>query len=237
VPEGSVGVALGQIGITATDLSLDKVAGTRTGDSEKNGDTRSSESGFNDQLFSTNTNTVIILASMDQQPVTDESGLNSDASLTSDRHTIDTEPDARLFKRESTSFLASVVNENIAMKTNVDKHGSTIGDRPIGIADFNVSADLPVPGGEGTIAEFDVLNAERLSLVSLQPLPGLVGQRNGLVGVPPLFDAASGLGEGQNQDNHSTLQHESSVNSSSATLSRHRWLVKKCGRIYRVRVQ
>jgi hypothetical protein len=184
-PEGIVGVALGQVGITATDLSLDKVAGTRTGDSEKNGDTRSREGGFNNQLFSTNTNTVIILASMDQQPASDESGLNSDASFASDRHTVNAEPDARLGEGESAGFLGSVVNENIAMKTNVDKHGSTIGDSAIGVADFDVSSDLPAPGGEGTIADLNVFNAKKLSLVSLQPLPGLAGQQNGIVAPPP----------------------------------------------------
>ena len=50
---------LGQIGITATDLSLNKVSGTRIGDSEKNWDARSREPSFNDQLFFTNTNTIL----------------------------------------------------------------------------------------------------------------------------------------------------------------------------------
>jgi len=186
VPEGSVGVALGQVGITATDFSLDKVSGTRTRDSEKNGDTRSREGSFNDQLLFPNTNFLMALNSQEQQPTSDELRLNGNTSLASDCHAIDSQPDTGLAEGESASVLGSVVNENISIKTNVDKHGSTIGDSSIGVADFDVSADLPTPGGERAIAELDVFNAKKLSLMLLQPLPGLIGQQNGLVGAPPL---------------------------------------------------
>jgi hypothetical protein len=45
-----------------------------------------------------------------------------------------------------------------------------------------------------------------------------------------------GQSENESKQNQSALQHESSVSSSSATLSRHHWLVKKWGRIFRVGV-
>jgi len=227
VPDGSVGVALGQVGITATDFSLDKVSGTRTGDSEKNGDAKSREDSFNDQLFFTNINILIGPASLDQQPTSDELGLNGNAPFTSNSHAIQAQPDTGLTDGESASVFGSIVNEYRSMEATVDEHRSTIGDRPIGIADFNVSADLSAPGVEGTIAKLNVFNAKKLSLVLLQPLPGLIGQRNGIVELPSLFNTAAGLGQSEKQQNQSALQHESSVNSSSATLSRHRWLVKK----------
>ena len=186
VPEGISGVALGQVGITASNLPLDKVPGTKLKEAENVWDASISKRSLNDQLFLTNANTVFALRSVDQQPATDESGLNSDASLTSDRHTIDTEPDAGLTERESTSLVRSVVNEDGSTEATVNEHGSAIGDRPISIFDFDVSADLPTPGGERAITELNVLNAEKLSFVLLQPLPGLIGQQNGLVGVPPL---------------------------------------------------
>jgi hypothetical protein len=69
VPDGSAGIALGQVGVTATDLSLDK------GSSEKNRDARGSEGGFYDQLFSPNTNLLMALNSQEQQPTSDELGL------------------------------------------------------------------------------------------------------------------------------------------------------------------
>jgi hypothetical protein len=227
VPDGVAGVSFGQIGITATDLALDKGAGASLKYSEANRDTRGSEGGFNDQLFFANTNTVFALGTVDQQPITDKFALNGNASFASDRHSVNAKPNAGLTEGESASVLGSVVNENRSMEAAVNEHGSMVGDSPIGIADFDVSSDLSAPGSERAIAELDILNAERLSLISLQLLPGLIVQQNGLVGVPPLFDAASGLGQSEDQQNQSALQHESSVNSSSATLSRHCWLVKK----------
>jgi hypothetical protein len=201
---------------------LDKGTGTSLEYSETYRDTRGSEGGFNDQLFSTNTNTVIILASMDQQPASDEIGLNGNTSLAANRHAIDSQPNTGLAEGESASVLGSIVNENRTSEAAVDEHRSAIGDRAIGVADFDVSSDLPAPGGERAIAELDVFNAKKLSLISLQLLPGLIGQQNGLVGVPSLFDAASELGKGEGKQNQNALQHESSVSSSSATLSRHR---------------
>jgi hypothetical protein len=178
VPDGGAGIALGQVGVTATDLSLD------TGPSEKNRDARGSEGGFNDQLFLANTNTVFALGTVDQQPITDKLAFNGNASFASDRHTIDSEPDARLSKGESSRLLGSVVNENRTYKATVDEHRSAIGDRPIGVSNVDVSADPSTPSGERAITELDILDAERLSFISLQPLPGLIGQQNGLIGVP-----------------------------------------------------
>lgn len=179
MPNGSAGIALGQVGVTATDLSLD------TGSSEKNRDARGSEGGFNDQLFLANTNTVFALGTVDQQPITDKLAFNGNASFASDRHSIDAEPDAGLTEGESTSLLRSVVNESRTTEATVNEHGSMVGDSPIGVADFDVSSDLSAPGGERAITELNVLNAEKLSLVLLQPLSGLIGQQNRLVGVPP----------------------------------------------------
>jgi hypothetical protein len=186
VPDGSAGVALGLVGVTATDLSFQNVSGTNREYSEKNRDTRSSEGGFNDQLFFTNTNTVLALASMHQQSTTDELGLDSDSSLASNSHSIQAQPDTDLTDGESASLFGSVVNEDRSMEATVNEHGPMISDRAIGVADFDISADLSAPGGERTITELNVFNAERLLLVSLQSQPGFIGQQNGLVGVPPL---------------------------------------------------
>jgi hypothetical protein len=118
----------------------------------------------------TNTDTVLALASVDQQPTSDDLGLIGNAPLAPDRHAIDSQPDAGLSERESAGFLGSAVNENIAMKTKVDKPGPTKGDRPIGIADFDVSSDLSAPSGERAITERNVFNSQKLSRISLQSL-------------------------------------------------------------------
>ena len=87
-PEGIGGTTLGLVGITATDLSLENGTGTSLEYSETYRDARGSEGGFNDQLFSTNTNFLVALNSQEQQPASDEIGLNSNAPFTSDSHTV-----------------------------------------------------------------------------------------------------------------------------------------------------
>lgn len=184
MPEGSVGVALGQVGITATDFSLDKVSGTWTGDSEQNGDTRSSEGRLNDQFFFTNTNVLIGPASLDQQPTTDEIAFNGNAPFTSNSHAIQAQPDTGLTDGEGAGVFGSVVNEDGSVETAINEYRAMIGDRPIGVSNVDVSADPSTPSGERAITEPNVLDAEKLSLVSFQPLPGLIGQRNGIVEPP-----------------------------------------------------
>ncbi len=124
------------------------------------------------------------LNSQEQQPIINELGLNGNAPLASDRHAIDSQPDTGLVGKP-TALFGGIDNKNAAPEANIIIDGSTIGDSAIGVADFDVSSDLPVPGSERAIAELNVFNAKKLSLVSLQPLPGLVGQQNGLIGSPP----------------------------------------------------
>jgi len=146
------------------DRSLEK------GSPEKNREARGSGGGVKDQLFMTNTDMTLALASVDQQLTSDDLGLIGHAPLAPDRHAVDSQPDAGLSERERAGFLGSVVNENLAMKTNVDKHGPTRGDRPIGIADFDVSSDLSAPSGERAITERTVFNSQKPSRISRQSL-------------------------------------------------------------------
>jgi hypothetical protein len=205
-PDGIVGTTFGLFGITATDLSFN------TGSSEKNRDARGSEGGFNDQLFFPNANFLMALNSQEQQPVSNELGLNGNPPLATDRHAIDSQSDTGLIGKRTTLF-GGIDNKDAASEANIIIDGSTIGDRPIGIADFDVGSDLSAPGSEGAIADFDVLNAESLSFISLQSLPGLVGQRNGVIGPPPFFNTAPDLAQSENQQNQNTLQLSLSLGS------------------------
>lgn len=185
VPNGSAGVALGQVGVATTDFAIDQITADRgqVNRSQQDGDTRGGEGGFNDQLLVTNTNTFLVPGSLNQQSTTHEAGLDSDSSLASNSHAIDSQSDTLVDK--PTRLFGGIENKDAGQKANIIIDGSTIDDRAIGVADFDVSSDLPAPGGERTITKLYVLNAESLSLVSLQPLPGLIGQRNGVVVPPP----------------------------------------------------
>ena len=50
-----------------------------------------------------------------------------------------------------TRFFVGIENKDAGMEANIIIDWSTIGDRPIGIADFDVSSDLPAPCGERAI--------------------------------------------------------------------------------------
>ena len=95
---------------------------------------------------------------------------------------------------------------------------STVGDSAVGVANFNVGFNAAVPGSEGTVAEFDVLNLQKVSLPRFQFPPTLVIHENGIVGSPPLFNAASELGQREDQQNQSALQHNLSFDSLTLSL-------------------
>ena len=221
-----LGEWLGQVGITTTDLSLDKVSGTRTGDSEKNGNARSSEGSFNNQLFFTNTNILVSPASLDQQSTADEFRLNGNATFASDRHTVEAKPDAGLTDK-SPGIFSGIENEGAPVEAHIIIDGSTIGDRPIGITDFNVSTDLPAPSGESTITELQVLNLQKVSLVPFMQLPTALGHRDQFVGSSTLLYTAPGLSQGERKNNQNVLQHNLSFG--TLTLPPDRNLVNSIG--------
>ena len=175
----------GQIGITATDFSLDKVSGTRTGDSEKNGDARGGEGSFNDQLFLANTYAILSFGPLDQQPTFDEAWINSNLSLASDSHAVKADPNTILSERESSSSGSSIVDKDIAFQTGVHPDGPMINDGTVSVPNFNVGFDFSTPSGERAATDFEFLNLKKFPLETLQFLPDLFGQRNGVVG-PPL---------------------------------------------------
>ncbi len=83
------------------------------------------------------------------------------------------------------------------MEAGVDEHGATIGDRPIGMTDFNISADLSAPSGKRATAEFELLNFEKLSFVPFMQLPPVLGHGNQIVEFSTLFNAAASLSENE----------------------------------------
>ncbi|MEK7351357.1 MAG: hypothetical protein AAB177_10820 [Nitrospirota bacterium] len=185
MPEGSVGVARGQVGAATSDFAIDQIAANRgqVNCSQQDGDTRGSEGSLNDPLFFTNTNTFLVPGSLNQQYATHKLGLDNDSSLASNSHAIDSESDNLVDK--PTRLFGGIENKDAAVEANIIIDRSTIGDSAIGVADFDVSSDLPVPGSEGTVAEFDVLDLQKVSLPRFQFSPALVVHGNGLIDVPP----------------------------------------------------
>jgi hypothetical protein len=236
VPNGIAGVTLGQVGVTTPDLSFQNVADIDMESSEQNRNAGSSEDGFNNQLLLADTTAILSIGSLDQQPTMDKFRLNGDETFASDGHAVKAEPNTILSEREPSTLGTSVVDPNISFQANVHPDGTAINDSTISVPHFNIGFDFSTPGSDGATADLEFLDRQEIAFESFQFLPDFSGQRNGVVGPSSFFDATSRLGQDEDQQNQTSLQHESSVNSSSATLSRHRWLVKKCGRIFRIGV-
>ena len=158
VPEGSVGVALRQVGVTATDLLLDKGTGTSLEHTEKYGDTRGSEGGFNDQFFLANTNAILSLGALDQQSAHDKARVNGDLSPASDSHPIQSELNTILSQQETSASGTSVVDPNSSFQANVHPDGTVVNDSTVSVPHFNVGFDFSTPSGERAATDFEFLN-------------------------------------------------------------------------------
>jgi hypothetical protein len=139
---------------------------------------------------------------------------------------------------ECASFSQAIVNGDASVHSPVNENGALVGDRAaIHISNDDISRDFPSPGSNGTSTNLEVLKFENLSLQPLKLLPGLVVEtQRSESSLFLLGGGATDWRQDKYEQNQSALQHESSVNSSSATLSRHCWLVKEWGRIFRVGV-
>jgi hypothetical protein len=205
MPDRQGGVQLRFVGTATPDFMMDE-----NRHSQQNWNARFSEGGFDDQLFFADSNGLFSATSRNQQAIINES------------HAIQAQPDAGLLDREATPLSGVSLDKNVAYESDISESGATISDCPIRIADFNVSSNLSTPDSERAVADREVFNFEGVSLESFQFLSDLLSDWDGLVGANTFFEAAAALRQGQVQQNQSTVQHESSADSSSATLSRHR---------------
>jgi len=211
-PNGVAGVTFGQVGVTAPDLSLEKVAGAWTGDAEQYGNTGSGESGVYNQLLFKHSNIFMGPTSCHQQSTDDEFGINRNASFPADGHAVEANPYAVLVAKNA-SFLEGVVDEGGADEATVIEHGAAIYESAIDVANLDIGANLSAPGGEGAASELEILKLEKLLPFSFMELPTVLGHGDQFVAPPPLFNAATGLGESENQNNQNVFQHSFSFGS------------------------
>jgi hypothetical protein len=164
---------------------------------------------------------------------TDQFWADRDAAFATDGHAIEPQINSRLVYEIQHEAIREIVGQK-AVESEVSNKGTFVnGGSIVGIPNLNLGLHSTPPGGNGSISDLEVLDLQKLSLLSLQPGTDLFQipeiQR---IEVLPIVDVAAPLGQSKDQQNQNLLQHESSVNSSLATLSRHCWLVKKRGRIY-----
>jgi hypothetical protein len=239
---GSLGSRLGAIGISTTKLSMEEVNNI-----ENDRNTGSGEGGLNDQGFFTDLgdSSVLQIASHEftgsagvstlgsglshSASIADQVGSDGYTSLSTYGHAIQPQDDSLLLQGQNTTLIHVVMNKDIALHSEIADGRASIDGLaiPRSITDFNICGDFPTQGSDGAVTDLEILKLEELSLQSFETLPRFAREFKRFI--EPCFFAgvAPVLGHSKDQQNQNALQHESSVNSSSATLSRHRWLVKK----------
>ncbi|MCC6142098.1 MAG: hypothetical protein IT389_15965 [Nitrospira sp.] len=91
---------------------------------------------------------------MKQTKETDQTWRNGNPSLSLDSHAIQTQNDSGLLQGERAALTQVIVNHDSAIHPIIGIGGALIGESPIGVANFDVSADLSTPGGDGAVANF-----------------------------------------------------------------------------------
>jgi hypothetical protein len=220
LPDWIAGTAAGFLMVSAPDLALDHVAASwQANGSQQNWDARGSEGGLDNQLFLVNVH------SGDEQVTVDKLWIDGDSPLPTDSHAIQAQPDAGLSIVEGTSPVASVKEKHGSVETDIDPHPAMVDGLPVGVSNFNVGFNPSIPSSDESLSDLEIFNLEEFPFLPFKTLSGLVGQGSEFIGSNPFFNAAPGLGQGENEDNQSTLQH--SLSFGSQTLQPDRNLVNQ----------
>ena len=185
-PNGIGGSTLGDVGITAPDFLRQDSIGTSTEDKETNRNAGSGEGRLDNQLLLTHPNTFFAeKPSSNQQPALNEFGLNGNSAFASNRHAVDTGPDAGLTEVENAGFLNGIVDEGRSAKAKVKEYRTSINESTIGVVNFDINTDLPTPGGQGAAADFEVFNFKKFSLAPFMQLSTVFGHGDQFISAPP----------------------------------------------------
>jgi hypothetical protein len=137
-------------------------------------------------------------------------------------HTVQSELNPRIVSAEQVSASDIILDTGNVGEPNVGVDGTFMRQGAVGVSNSYIGGETSSPSSNGFSANVDILNLQQIPLLSLEPLTTTFVQSHSLEGPNVLSVVTASLGESENQDNHSTLQRESSMSSSSATLSRHR---------------
>jgi hypothetical protein len=148
----------------------------------------------------------------------DERSINGDPAFASDGHAIQSQSD---------SWIAGTIEKSLIVQTSLgipfESHqvvdGAFEDKSAIGLSNFQINGDLPSPGREGAITDLQVFDVNEVPLFSFQPLSERITQGLDFVHVPVLVPT-SNLNQSENQQDHSTLQHNLSFGTQTLPLDR-----------------
>ena len=216
VSNWNAGVTLGSVGISTAELfPLVNVK-----DIEKDGNTGSGKSGFDNQLiFADLDSSSVFLTSKNQKAggigvgflstglFTDQFRMDGNPSFASDCHTVESEHDSSLLRGQHATLSDTIVNKYVSLHSEIADDRTTIDNRTVDISGFDVRGDFASQGSDGAISDLEIFDLEELSLQSFKTSPRLGRLGEGFISPRFFTGVAAGLGQDEDQQNQSALHH------------------------------
>jgi hypothetical protein len=136
--------------------------------------------------------------------------IDSDSAFASDSHAVQTQLDTWLPITKMPFIVQAEFGHTL--ESNQVVGGSFENEGAVGLMNFEFGGDLATPGSQGAVTDLQVLDLHKLSLFPFQPFPERITQRLDFVYVPVLVPTSE-LGQSENQNNQSVLQHRLSFGS------------------------
>lgn len=182
-------------------------AGNFTEHSGVNGNTGSSQRGFDNQLLFANGTSVLHerafnvgIGYVGAIFSADQFGRDGNPSCTTDGHSIDTQHDASLLQGQEAALLDVVMERDGAHHSPIEERGTFVNGSAIPEAHIKISGNLSTPDGEGAVADFEVFELKHFPLRSFRGLQNLGSERGGFVEGASLWQATTGLRNNEGQE-------------------------------------
>lgn len=220
MPDGSLGVSLGNFGISTPEFVV-----VSQGDFQEDGNTGGRERGLDNQDVLADFDIASII-SISHYQETDSVGItslgsgisngtsvagqiggDSHTSLSADGHPVQPQDDSELLPGEEAAQTNVIVDHDVAIHPDIRISGALVDRSAVGVSNFDISPDLTPPSGDGAIADLDVLKLEEFTLNPFPFNARLGRERERFEQSPSLIDSAAELGQSEDHQNQSTLQH------------------------------
>jgi hypothetical protein len=209
VPDGRIGVALGNFGIPTPELVI-----VNQGDVKEDGNTGSRERGLDNQGVLADSNNVFIslnentfsvgITSLGSgisngTSVAGQIGGDDNASFPTDGHPVQSQDDSELLPGEEAAQTNVIVNHDVAIHPDIRISGALVDGSAVGVSSFDISSDLTSPSGDRAIANLDVLKLEEFTLNPFPFNAPLRRERERFEQRPSLIDSAAKLSQSEDQ--------------------------------------
>jgi len=138
--------------------------------------------------------------------------IDDDSSSATDSHAVEPELDSSLSSEIQHEAITEVVRQETVESEVSDNGTLVLNGSIVGISNLDLGLEPTPPGGDGSLADLEVFDLQKLSFLPLQPgtdlfqVPRL---ENGQV--LPIINVTSDLGQGEDEQNQSALSSSSTM--------------------------